>query len=149
MQRYSRLAAAAMLAVLLTAVGCSPTNSKTTYATVTIGSLTYRVELAQTATQQREGLGNRHTLPDGTGMLFQFAGRSQQQVWMAGMRMPIDIAWIVDNKVLTTDSLPVCNLSDPTQCPRWTSPGVVDALLEVSAGSLDSVDPGMNFNAKV
>lgn len=142
MQRYSRMAAAALLAVLLTVVGCSPASSKTAYATVTVGSLTYRVELAQTADQQQAGLGNRQTLPAGTGMLFQFGSRSEQQVWMAGMLFPLDIAWIADGRVVARDTLATCAAADESACPRWTSPSPVDALLEVPAKSLGSVAPG-------
>ena len=142
MLRRSRTAAAVLLTVLLAVVGCSPASSETAYATVTIGSLTYRVELAQTAEQQQAGLGNRQTLPAGTGMLFQFGSRSEQQVWMTGMRFPLDIAWIADGRVVALDTLATCAEADESECPRWTSPSTVDALLEVPADSLGSVGPG-------
>lgn len=144
MRRRSRLAAAALLAVLLTVVGCSSGSSKATYATVTIGSLTYRVEMARTAEEQREGLSSRQNLADGTGMLFQFGSRREQQVWMAGMAVALDIAWIADDKILAIDTLGPCQALDQTACPRWTSPAPVDALLEVPAYSLKPAVPGMD-----
>ncbi len=76
-------------------------------------------------------------------MLFRFGNRSEQQVWMADMKIPLDIAWIVDGKVLAIDTLTPCVEADQNQCPRWTSPSAVDALLEVPAHSLATVVPGM------
>lgn len=103
----------------------------------------FRVEVAKSADQQRDGLGGRDELPAGAGMLFQFGGRGEQQVWMAGMMIPLDIAWIADGKVLAVDTLTPCTAADQDQCPRWTSPSPVDALLEVSDGALAEVVPGM------
>lgn len=110
-------------------------------ATVKIGSsLEFKVEVANTEQRQRDGLRDRNSLPG--GMLFPFSSQEKRQVWMAGMEIPIDIAWIADGKVLAVDSLTPCRLSDQSQCPRWTSPAPVDALLEVSAGALDGIKPG-------
>lgn len=78
-------------------------------------------------------------------MLFRFGNRSEQQVWMAGMTIPLDIAWIVDGKVLAKDTLIPCTEPDQNQCPRWTSPSAADALLEVPADALDTVIPGMTL----
>ena len=36
-------------------------------------------------------------------MLFPFEERQEQQVWMAGMEISIDVAWIVDDQVLATE----------------------------------------------
>lgn len=142
MRRRSQLVAVPLLAVLMLAMGCSPTSPEPTYATVTVGPVTYRVELAQTADQQREGLADRPTLPAGTGMLFRFGSRKQQQVWMAGMSFPLDIAWIADNKIVAMETLDVCTEADENACPRSTSPSPVDALLEVPAHSLAATTRG-------
>jgi len=107
-----------------------------------IGDTEFQVEVAETEQTQRAGLSGRQSLPEGTGMLFTFNGRQEQQVWMAGMQIPVDIAWIVDGRVLAVDTLDPCDLEDQEQCPRWTSPAPVDALLEVPAGELAGVEPG-------
>jgi uncharacterized membrane protein (UPF0127 family) len=57
--------------------------------------------------------------------------------------IPLDIAWIVDGKVLAVDTLTPCTEPNQDQCPRWTSPSAVDALLEVPAHSLATITPGM------
>lgn len=78
-------------------------------------------------------------------MLFQFGSRAEQRVWMAGATIPLDVAWIVDGKVLAVDTMQPCTEADQDQCPVWTSPGPVDSLLEVSARALTTAIPGMNI----
>ena len=137
-------ALAAALGTVGTLVG-GCTSSKPVTALVRIGSapVEFRVEIAQTADQQRDGLSGREPLSEGTGMLFRFGNRAEQQVWMAGMTYSLDTAWIVDGKVLAIDTLTPCTETDQARCPRWTSPSAVDALLEVPADSLATVVPGM------
>lgn len=128
----------AALTVVLTA--CAGPSSST--ATVEVGSIEFHVDVARTEQSQRDGLSGRDSLSEGTGMLFPFEQRQEQQVWMADMKIPIDVAWIVDDQVLAVDTLDPCTLTDQSQCPRWTSPAPVDALLETPAGSLDGIEPG-------
>jgi uncharacterized protein len=135
-----RRTSAAALATLL--AGCASTPESST-ATVGVGTAAvFQVEVARTADEQRNGLSGRPELSEGTGMLFTFEKRAERQVWMAGMEVPIDAAWIVDNQVLAVKTLYPCAKTDQDQCPRWTSPGDVDALLEVPAGALDGIKTG-------
>lgn len=132
------VAAAAVATVLTSCTAPAPTS-----AVVEVGpALKFHVEVANTEQTQLEGLSGRTTLSGGTGMLFPFSDRRERHVWMAGMKIPIDVAWIVDNQVLAVDTLDPCALSDQGECPRWTSPGPVDALLEVPAGALEGVERG-------
>lgn len=143
-RRALLLGAVAAAVAPVGATGC--TQSEPVSAIVRIGPVPveFRVEVARTADQQRGGLVGRDSLSEGTGMLFQFGSRSEHPVWMAGMTIPLDIAWIVDGKVLAVDTLTPCTEPDQDQCPRWTSPSAVDALLEVPAHSLTNVTPGMS-----
>lgn len=94
-------------AIVLTA--CTPV----THA-LKIGDTEFQVEIAETEQTQRAGLSGRAHVPEGTGMLFVFAGRQEQQVWIAGMQIPIDIAWLVDGRVLAVDTLDPCDLEPGT-----------------------------------
>lgn len=142
--RLQLAAALAAVALLATIGGCSAPPALPT-AQVRIGpaSVQFRVEIAYTGEQRRAGLKGRDDLPAGTGMLFQFDSRSPQQVWMAGTTLPLDIAWIADGKVVAVDTLTPCTATEESQCPRWSSPSDVDALLEVPARALREVIPGM------
>lgn len=133
----------AVAATVALAASCSPGQPEHARITIGTGPVEFHVELAQTANQQRDGLSGREAVPEGTGMLFQFGSRAEQQVWMAGATIPLDVAWIVDGEVLAVDTLPPCTEDDQDRCPVWTSPGPVDSLLEVSAKSLVAVVPGM------
>jgi len=135
--------AAAMASV--GAAGCTPNGPVTAIVRIGTAPVEFRVKVAQTAEQRRGGLAGRESLSEGTGMLFQFESRSTRPVWMAGMTIPLDIAWIVDGTVLAVDTLTPCTRPDQDQCPRWTSPSAVDALLEVPAHSLTTVTPGMSI----
>lgn len=135
----TRTAAAAAVAAALTSCAAPAPTS----AVVEVGPvLTFAVEVADTEQAQRDGLSGRTSLSEGSGMLFPFDDRGERHVWMAGMEIPIDVAWIVDNRVLAVDTLDPCTLTDQSKCPRWTSPGDVDALLEVPAGALEGIEPG-------
>ena len=145
MRRWTLLLTTLVVTVAAVAGGCAPDTP--TFAAVQIGPtpVKFRVEVAQTAEQQRDGLSGRSELAAGTGMLFRFGGgRNVHQVWMAGMTIPLDIAWIADGKVVATDTLTACTETDQNSCPKWTSPSPVDALLEVPENSLATVIPGMN-----
>ncbi len=134
--------AIATVALLGLLAGCAPSTPASSTATVTVGTRQFQVEVADTADEQRAGLSGRAEVPEGTGMLFTFAGRQERQVWMAGMQTRIDAAWIVDDQVLAIETLDPCTMTDQSKCPRWTSPGDVDALLEVPAGALEGVQVG-------
>ncbi len=150
MRRRTLLLATVAATVGTVAVAAGCTSSQPAEAVVRIGPapVEFRVEVAQTADQQRDGLSGRDSLSQGTGMLFKFGSRSEQQVWMSDMKIPLDIAWIVDGKVLAVDTLQPCTEPDQRQCPIWTSPSPVDALLEVPAQSLTAVTPGMPVTIK-
>ena len=130
------------LAVLAAVVVVAACSSPRPEVTVEVGGEAFAVELADTASEQREGLAGREELPAGTGMLFPFAERAEHQMWMAGMQVPIDVAWIDDDRVIGVATLDPCTDVDQTACPRSTAPGPATALLEVPAGALADVDAG-------
>jgi len=137
------LIASAITLTIAIAAGCSPAPDTPTAVVSIDGGHEFHVELATTPDQQRDGLSGRDALSEGTGMLFQFdEPAAEREVWMAGMEIPIDVAWIAGDQVAAVDTLEPCSYTDQAQCPRWTSPGPVDALLEVPAGSLEEITPG-------
>ena len=145
-QTLTAVATAVLLVGATAACGAAPPVQ----AVVLVGSsrTEFRVDVAQTADQQREGLSRRTSLAAGSGMLFRFGTRDHHDVWMAGMTIPLDVAWIADNTLLAVDTLQPCTRPDQDTCPRWTSPSPADALLEVPAGSLREVVPGMGLTVK-
>lgn len=138
MNRLGRTLAAVALVALTGACADHPHHE-----VVTVGTLRFDVEIADTPDAQERGLGGRSDIPAGTGMLFPFKGKPrQQEVWMAGMKVPIDVAWIRRDKVTGVRTLPPCRKAHQSSCPRWRSPGPADRLLEVRAGLLESTPIG-------
>lgn len=125
--------------MVVIATGCAASPGT---ATVSVGDdVVMTVEVARDAEAQRAGLSGRDDVA--AGMLFIFDATQEQEVWMAGMELPLDVAWIAGDEVVEVRTVDPCRAVDQEQCPRWESPGVVDALLEVAAGELSSVEVGM------
>lgn len=136
-----------VMILVLVAVAASGCSAEPRLADVAIADgAPVVVELAETAAQQKDGLSGRDELAVGTGMLFRFEGNSTQEMWMAGMTFPLDVAWISNGKIVAVDSLAPCTAEDQATCPRWVSPLPVDGLLEVPAGELEGVIPGMDVS---
>ncbi len=106
------------LAVLAAAAVVAACSSPRPEVTVEVGGEAFAVELADTASEQKEGLAGREEIPAGTGMLFQFGERAEHQMWMAGMQVPIDVAWIDGDRVIGVVTLDPCTEVDQTTCPR-------------------------------
>jgi len=70
--------------------------------TITIGSATFQVEVADTESARELGLGERASLPAGRGMLFVFDTPGSQGMWMKDMRFPLDIIWAREDGTITT-----------------------------------------------
>jgi len=127
---------AAVLAGVLVLGACSSPRPE---ATVEVGGEVFAVEVADTVNEQKEGLAGREEIPAGTGMLFPFGERAEHRMWMAGMQVPIDVAWIDDDRVIGVATLDPCTEVDQTTCPRWAPPAPATALLEVPAEALADV----------
>ena len=65
-----------------------------TIPTVTIGGVSFTVDVADTPEKRFQGLSGRPVLEDGTGMLFIFQEERKHTFWMKDMRFPLDMVWI-------------------------------------------------------
>jgi len=63
-------------------------------ARVVLGNDTIVVEVADDYPERVLGLQNRSEVPEGTGMLFQWAEPAPQSFWMHGTEIDLDIAFI-------------------------------------------------------
>jgi len=100
------------------------------------GQTTISVEIAKTPEQQEIGLKGREKLNDGNGMLFVYKDKRYYNFWMDGMKIPIDIIWIDDNKIIDiTKNAPVpADLNNPD---IFRPASEVNYVLEVKAGYAD------------
>lgn len=112
---------------------------------VFVGAHEFEVEVVDTPTARRQGLSGRESLPEGYGMLFLFDQPSRQGFWMRDMHFPIDILWIYEGEVIGYERR-VPAPEDGTldrDLPTYFSPGEVDMVLEVNAGSIDGMRIGI------
>lgn len=115
-------------------------------STVTIGTKTVIVELADTDEEITTGLGGRSSLEHDHGMLFIFNREAAMGFWMKNMHFPIDIIWIkTDTVIAIHQSIAVQpeNAAD-ADLPQYFPPEPVTHVLEVPAGwsSANSIKVG-------
>ncbi len=127
-----------LLLLALAIFGCT---NQTKTPTVTIGSSTFTVELAQTPTERETGLMNREILADNAGMLFIFEDEHPRTFWMKNTKIPLDMIFIGKNKKITAiiHSAPPCKI-DP--CPTYSSIKPAMYVLEINGGEAKT----RNFN---
>ncbi len=72
--------------------------------TLTIGDKKITVELATTDPERHVGLMNRDSMPEDHGMLFVFSeeGRVVHNFWMKNTRLPLSIAYLLDDGTIRT-----------------------------------------------
>ena len=106
--------------------------------TVKIGDLKINVEVADTASERRQGLSGKESLSANSGMLFIFEGKSKNPFWMKDMNFPIDMIWIDDGKIvgIEKNAQPQTGASDE-QLRLYYPPVAVSQVLEVNAGFSD------------
>lgn len=106
---------------------------------VKIGKATLKVEIADTPEKRGKGLSGRENLATDSGMLFLFNNPDIQRFWMKDMRIPLDIIWIRDNKVVDL----LNNIAPPKPNTRdqdltiYQPREAVDKVLEVNGGFIN------------
>jgi uncharacterized protein len=97
------------------------------------------LETAVTDQEKKQGLKGRSSLPVNRGMLFTVNPDQEVQLWMAGVRFPLDMVFLHNEKVSTVLSdVPPCTTS-PSDCPIYDSGGIVDSVIELAAGTAESL----------
>jgi uncharacterized membrane protein (UPF0127 family) len=98
----------------------------------------FRVERAQTASEQARGLMGRRTLESDEGMLFLYDAESHLVMHMRHMHIPIDMVWLDQNRevVHIHKDVPICR-SD--RCPRYGADRPAQYVLELKAGTAERI----------
>ncbi|MBU3916359.1 DUF192 domain-containing protein [bacterium] len=103
---------------------------------VTIKTTIISIEVVSTDYEQSMGLGNRFSLPEGQGMLFVYERPDSRIFWMKRMHFPIDIIWILRNKIVHIEKKvtpPAADTSD-RNLKRYGAGVIADMVLELPAG---------------
>lgn len=114
----------------------------TTPTHVQVGGVTIPVEVASSQEEQTRGLSGRDSLPEGSGLLFDFKGQGVWGIWMKDMNFPIDIVWANDTVVTVAYSI-----SPDTYPQVFTPTSPVRYVLELPAGyaARNGIVEGVSF----
>lgn len=90
------------------------------------------LESAYTDCARNQGLMNRSSLPENTGMVFLYDGNVEQSFWMKNMNFPIDLIYLKEGTVTKVYKkiMPCTN----DICRTYPSKGLIDRAVEVPAG---------------
>lgn len=118
--------------------GCGQTAALPTLnQTIQVGDDRFQVYVADTAKEQATGLGEIETLQAGEGMVFLFGESAPQTFWMKDVEYPIDIVWIQAGQVVGfVTAQPEAAEVPLAQYQHYRSPGAVDTVLELPAGTV-------------
>jgi len=111
-----------------------PYKSGFTKGTVSINGKIFKVEVAKSAEAQAQGLQGREKLAENQGMLFAFEEKRYHNFWMDGMKIPLDIIWIDDNKIIDITPNVPAPTENQTDLPIYNPPQEVNYVLEINAG---------------
>lgn len=126
------VAVAIVIFVLVT-----PNSSTKRFADVSFAGMTYRAEIADTYRTRALGLGGRESLCPTCAMLFLFREPENLAFWMKDMRFPLDIVWLLDDKVVFIERS-VSAESDEV----YRSDTPANRVLEVNAGVAQNLHVG-------
>lgn len=128
----------------LISAGCAQQKNTTQSPdgrTVTIKNQQLSVEVVDTAEKMELGLSYRDSMPQQSGMLFDFRNQTSKRpgFWMKGMRFPIDIIWIKDGQIIAIDhEVPAPRATTAEgDLPLYYPPTNIDYVLEVNGGWSD------------
>jgi uncharacterized membrane protein (UPF0127 family) len=107
-------------------------------ASIRIKDREFKVEIADSTYLRSRGLAGRDFLPEDAGMLFIFGNPDVQTFWMKGMKLPLDIIWLRDKRIVGIEkNVPPEPGKSVWELKLYTSPEAVDKVLEIGAGLAD------------
>lgn len=103
----------------------------------------FSVELARTRAQIMQGLMFRETLPDGTGMLFDYGGATNISMWMKNTLLPLDMVFADGEGIVVH----VVEDTVPLSTKRIRPPVPARYVLEIPAGTARNlgIGPGVKL----
>jgi uncharacterized membrane protein (UPF0127 family) len=128
------IAIAALVALLLAGCG-SDEDAPAAGTQLRVGDATVRAEVADDDAERALGLGGRDALARDAGMYFVLRADTRG-IWMKGMRFPLDLVWIEDDRVVeVTARVPNEPPGTPdAELPIYSPSVPANRVLEVNAG---------------
>jgi uncharacterized membrane protein (UPF0127 family) len=132
------LPAVQALAQVINPTGPQPTlpTEKLTILTHDKRKLDFTVEMALTQDQQTIGLMFRKTVPDGTGMLFDWGTPRESNMWMRNTISSLDMLFVQPDGTISH----IAERTVPQSLAVISSGGPVRATIEIAAGAAEKLD---------
>ncbi len=93
------------------------------------------VEIAETRAERAQGLMERESLPDGTGMLFVYEDADVRSFWMKDTLVPLDIIFVdSDRRVVNVEHASPEPETPDHELTRYTSDGPAQYVVEAERG---------------
>ena len=126
--------AAFIIVVGLLSQGKIKLDGATKTETLKIGAKEINIQIADNDEERSKGLSGVTSLGKSEGMLFVFDSKDvTPSFWMKGMKIPLDIIWIDDGKIVKIDN----NVPFSNQEKLYTPGQPIDYVLEVNVGFSD------------
>ena len=126
--------AAFIIVVGLLSQGKIKLDGATKTETLKIGAKEINIQIADNDEERSKGLSGVTSLGESEGMLFVFDSKDvTPSFWMKGMKIPLDIIWIDDGKIVKIDN----NVPFSNQEKLYTPGQPIDYVLEVNVGFSD------------
>lgn len=112
-----------------------PLTKKYKNIDIKINQTVFNVQIADNIFKRQLGLSNRDLIEPNKGMLFIFKHKLKPMFWMLKMHFPIDVLWILDDKILDISQ----NIQPPTITGSINTmkPSVkINKVLEINAGDV-------------
>ena len=120
-------------------------NSQTSNYQAKIGETQIDLEISDSQEERAKGLSGRSSIDEGKGMLFVFDKKDTRPgFWMKGMKMPIDIVWINDSKIVQIDSKVQPPKDGQKEYQTYFPNSDIDFVLEVASGYTQKADIKVN-----
>ena len=97
-----------------------------------------RLESAESEFQQNLGMMQREALPKKRGMMFPQSKAQLKSIYMFNCLASLDILFLKDGQIVEMFAqTPVCENSDPGECPLYESGLPIDNWIELRSGSIE------------
>jgi uncharacterized membrane protein (UPF0127 family) len=118
----------------------NPANCKSSYrhdTTVKISDKQINTEVVKSDSEKETGLAGRSCIGANEGMLFVFKELGKYDFWMKGMKFPIDVVWLNENKQVIKVAP---NISPATYPKTFSSDMPSLYVLELPAGKAQQLN---------
>ncbi|MBI5044981.1 MAG: DUF192 domain-containing protein [Candidatus Levybacteria bacterium] len=131
--------------IIILTTGLLVLNAKNSFfgkkTDVKINGIAFTLDVADTEKKRENGLSGRATLGEKQGMLFVFDSPATPSFWMKGMKFPLDILFIKDNKIVTIyENIPALDEKKTSQAVFYQPTSPVNRVIELKAGSVKKHD---------